>query len=64
VWQHLSHPFVLPFVGLFQPSSSSGSLPYMVSEYAPNGTLRAFIKTDAFVPSVDTMRLVSTRDIT
>jgi hypothetical protein len=64
VWQHLNHPFVLPFVGLLQPSSSFGPLPYMVSEYAPNGTLHAFVKTDAFVPSVDAMRLVSKYDIT
>jgi serine/threonine protein kinase len=59
VWQHLRHPFLLPFVGLLKPFSVFATLPYIVSEYAPNGTLHDFIKTDGYMPWIDSLRLVS-----
>jgi hypothetical protein len=53
---------VLPFIGLKHPISDVHALPYMVSELAVNGTLRAYVKTKSFDPFTDPLRLVSTLD--
>jgi hypothetical protein len=62
VWQHLHHPFILPFIGLAHPATKMHVLPYMVSELAPRGTLEAFVASSDFVPEDDSLRLVRTRN--
>ncbi|KAJ6588778.1 kinase-like domain-containing protein, partial [Mycena capillaripes] len=42
VWQHLQHPFILPFIGMDRETFPSGSL-CMVSPWMENGTVLRYL---------------------
>ncbi|KDQ18464.1 hypothetical protein BOTBODRAFT_73007, partial [Botryobasidium botryosum FD-172 SS1] len=52
VWSHLSHPNVLPFLGL----CTLDSVPYLISPWMENGHALNFVQKQ---PNVDRLRLVS-----
>jgi hypothetical protein len=58
LWRQLSHPYILPFLGVDAETFASRNALCLVSPWMERGTLKQYITSDSYNPPVDRHRLV------